>query len=249
MSETILQDISLRLLLLNDSANDYLVGEIIMWPNTTSVPYNCLSCNGQELSKTSYQELFDIIGTKYGENGSKFLLPNLNNNGLSESDSLLMKGIATMSGTSSVSTVQFYDSINYGYGNNSIDINQIPSHNHSITNNRTNNIIYNVSLGNYNEFSDNNSGGNQLRHANRTVTTSQLTDDGGGETSAGPDSNHTHNIAYNNNSVNHNESSGNVSYLNNLLVEYNVSFENNINNQKNYKPIHTKVNYIICYTK
>ena len=249
MSEIIFQDISLNSIYLNNNnANDYLVGEIIMWPNTTNIPYNLLSCNGQELSKTSYFELFNIIGTKYGENGNNFKLPNLNNNGLDDSNSLLIKGISTMAGTSSVSNFQnnigFYHNTNYSFSNNKININQIPSHNHNIINSKSN-ISYNIALDQKNKFRD---GNQEVNHANKTDTVNGAQDQGGEQHNTAPTVNHTHNISFIVNSLAKSNAS-NVTYQDSLNHTYNISLNNNITNQLNYKPIHTKVNYLICYTK
>ena len=243
MSETIFQDISLNSLLLNDaSVNDYLVGEIIMWPNNTNIPYNFLPCDGRQLNKTDYSELFNIIGIKYGESGNNFLLPNLNNNGVSDSNSLLIKGITNMSGSSSVSSFSSYISSNYG--NNLIQLNQIQSHKHNINilNNKSS-INYNISLGNINSFGDGNQEINcanetDLRWYCRCRRKSQFS----------TKRNHTHNISYNTTNQSKNNNS-NVVYQDSVEHSYSISLENNITNQLNYTPIHTKVNYLICYTK
>lgn len=55
-----------------------LVGAILS--NTTgSVPAGYLLCNGMEVSRTTYHDLFEVIGTYYGEgdNTTTFHLPNL----------------------------------------------------------------------------------------------------------------------------------------------------------------------------
>lgn len=52
------------------------VGEIKFFPVDTP-PAHTLVCNGAELSIAAYPELYAVIGTKYGGNGSTtFLLPN-----------------------------------------------------------------------------------------------------------------------------------------------------------------------------
>jgi microcystin-dependent protein len=58
------------------------VGSVLMWPaDPSNLPSNWRLCNGQELSRTQFNQLFNIIGTTYGTgNGSTtFNLPNLNN--------------------------------------------------------------------------------------------------------------------------------------------------------------------------
>jgi microcystin-dependent protein len=51
------------------------VGEIFFFAKSTP-PEHALVCNGAELSISAYPELYDVIGTKYGGNGSTtFRLP------------------------------------------------------------------------------------------------------------------------------------------------------------------------------
>ena len=54
------------------------LGAVIEWYSDT-IPENWLLCNGQNISRTDYPELFNVLGTKYGTgNGSTtFGLPNL----------------------------------------------------------------------------------------------------------------------------------------------------------------------------
>jgi len=55
------------------------VGSIIPFGSLTSIPKGFLSCDGTAVSRETYNELFDIIGTQYGEgNGTTtFNLPDL----------------------------------------------------------------------------------------------------------------------------------------------------------------------------
>ena len=58
-----------------------LVGAILS--NTTgTVPEGYLLCNGMEVSRITYQDLFEVIGTYYGEgdNSTTFNVPNLSLN-------------------------------------------------------------------------------------------------------------------------------------------------------------------------
>ena len=87
-----------------------------------------------------------------------------------------------------------------------------------------------------------------MNHANQTGISLQGADTGGGEHARAPPVNHTHNISFLQNSLSRSNAS-NVTYQNALNHIYNISLNNNITNQLNYKPIHTKVNYLICYTK
>ena len=52
------------------------VGSIIPYGGTTA-PNGWLICDGRELSKTEYVDLFNAIGTNYGGSGSTFNLPTL----------------------------------------------------------------------------------------------------------------------------------------------------------------------------
>ena len=51
-----------------------IVGEIQMTLSSIPPP-NFLLCNGQSVSKTSYQNLFNVIGYSYGGSGDNFILP------------------------------------------------------------------------------------------------------------------------------------------------------------------------------
>ena len=54
------------------------VGSVITFM-ADNAPDGYLACNGQEVSRTTYKDLFDIIGTKYGEGdgSTTFNVPNL----------------------------------------------------------------------------------------------------------------------------------------------------------------------------
>jgi microcystin-dependent protein len=59
-----------------DSINAVITGSIQMWPTTTS-PTGYLLCNGASVSRTTYANLFAVIGTTFGSvDGSSFSLPN-----------------------------------------------------------------------------------------------------------------------------------------------------------------------------
>ena len=61
-----------------------VVGQIITYVGD-DVPTGYLPCNGAELNPSTYVNLFEVIGTKFGGNGSTtFKLPNLNNNSFLE---------------------------------------------------------------------------------------------------------------------------------------------------------------------
>jgi microcystin-dependent protein len=57
--------------------NAVLSGSLLMWP-TTSAPSGYLLCNGAAVSRTTYSDLFNVIGTTFGvgDNSTTFNLPN-----------------------------------------------------------------------------------------------------------------------------------------------------------------------------
>src|SRR5262245_55174523 len=49
------------------TADPFPVGSVIAWPgNNASIPTNWVRCAGQEISRTTFAELFALIGTTYG---------------------------------------------------------------------------------------------------------------------------------------------------------------------------------------
>lgn len=57
------------------------IGSIIPFGGNTTIPTGYLECNGDEVSKTEYPELFSVIGNSFGtpSSDSKFKLPDLRN--------------------------------------------------------------------------------------------------------------------------------------------------------------------------
>lgn len=53
---------------------------IIIWPDDATTPSGYLDCNGAAVSRTTYADLFAVIGTKYGvgDGATTFNLPNYN---------------------------------------------------------------------------------------------------------------------------------------------------------------------------
>jgi microcystin-dependent protein len=88
----ITEDGTLNVLTSSDTVSDTLpIGSIVKWGSYTA-PKNWLLCNGQELKRNEYPDLFAAIGTTYGEgNGSTtFNLPNMSSKfsvGYNNSDS------------------------------------------------------------------------------------------------------------------------------------------------------------------
>ncbi|SEH30658.1 phage tail protein [Magnetospirillum fulvum] len=59
--------------------SDEFVGEIRLFPYFRGAPLNWAVCNGQTLNISDNTQLFSLIGTTYGGNGTtNFALPNLN---------------------------------------------------------------------------------------------------------------------------------------------------------------------------
>lgn len=97
-------------------------GSIISWTDGT-VPTGFLECNGSAVSRTTYSELFAVIGTTYGsgDGSTTFNLPDLQDNvavGKSNNKSLASTGGSnTVTGTVS---------------NRSLSTAQLASHSHNI---------------------------------------------------------------------------------------------------------------------
>ena len=56
--------------------NSVPVGAIMLFP-VSNVPDGWFKCNGASLSKTTYSELYDVIGGTYGQTSTTFRLPDL----------------------------------------------------------------------------------------------------------------------------------------------------------------------------
>ena len=60
------------------NAGDNMIGQICLFPYPSRVPIDWLVCDGRTLSIAAYPELFAVIGTTFGGDGStNFALPNL----------------------------------------------------------------------------------------------------------------------------------------------------------------------------
>lgn len=72
-----------------DDASNYIAGRVFAYAGTDE-PIGCLLCDGRAVSRTTYWELFDAIGTTYGagDGSSTFNLPNIESRTIiGESDS------------------------------------------------------------------------------------------------------------------------------------------------------------------
>lgn len=61
------------------------IGTVFWWPGT-GVPSGALVCDGGEYEPTEYPDLFAAIGYVWGQNGTKFALPNLRSYGIVGAD-------------------------------------------------------------------------------------------------------------------------------------------------------------------
>lgn len=96
----------------------YFIGTILPWPMDW-VPADWLSCDGQTISQQVYPALCSIIGTRFGGGTGTFKLPDLRG--------YIPVGMGNVSGS------------NYNLGetdgvlNNTLSINNIPPHNHTVS--------------------------------------------------------------------------------------------------------------------
>jgi len=93
----------------------YPVGSVIMLEPTQSVPSGWALCDGSTLTRNSYVDLSNVIGSKYGGNATTINLPNFN-------DSMPMGNPDPESGTTFESQS----------GSNEITENHMPSHTHDV---------------------------------------------------------------------------------------------------------------------
>lgn len=108
-------------------------GLIIPWTDT-SVPTGYLECNGAAVSRSTYADLFTIIGTTYGsgDGSTTFGLPNL------QDDVVVGRsGTKTLASTGGANTVNQAGNISVNTGNRSLSTPTISSHNHPYTAKRT----------------------------------------------------------------------------------------------------------------
>jgi microcystin-dependent protein len=117
-----------------------VVGSIIMTPSTTVPPYTLL-CDGSAVSKTTYAELYAVIGDAYGNQGGNFLLPDFQSNfplgGNGTVLGVASSNLATGNGyVGATNTQQIYGSSYFGLDVPSFPImTTLPVHAHGITDN------------------------------------------------------------------------------------------------------------------
>ena len=108
-------------------------GTILPW-STSSVPTGFLECAGAAVSRTTYSDLFGVIGTTYGtgDGSSTFNLPNLADNvAVGKSNN---KALASTGGANTVSST---GTVGGSTANASLSTAQLASHSHSVTSNST----------------------------------------------------------------------------------------------------------------
>lgn len=91
------------------------VGSVISWLGAGAVPAGYLEANGQAVSRTTYADLFSVIGTQYGngDGSTTFTLPNFNGKHLKGTTNTSVVGTATGSDTVTLT------------------VSQLPSHSHT----------------------------------------------------------------------------------------------------------------------
>jgi len=101
-------------------------GTIMTWSNST-LPSGFLECNGANVSRTTYADLFAVIGTDYGsgDGSSTFTLPDLQDKVHVGSSS--GKAVASTGGAESVTPAG-----SVTVNNHTLSTAQIPSHQHGV---------------------------------------------------------------------------------------------------------------------
>jgi microcystin-dependent protein len=75
------------------------VGSMIYWPSSV-IPTGWMECDGSPLDISSYQDLYNTIGTIWGSSGSIFLIPNLKG--------YFIKGASSLNYCATVEAAQLY---------------------------------------------------------------------------------------------------------------------------------------------
>ena len=143
---------------------------IVPW-SSASVPSGFLECNGAAVSRTTYADLFAIVGTTYGagDGSSTFNVPDLQDNvavGKSNNKSLASTGGAN--------TVASSGNVGGSTGNASLSTSQLASHSHNVPG--------------FTQFS----GGNLIQANSNSVSTRNNNTGG-----AGSGGGHSHNMSAN----------------------------------------------------
>ena len=101
---------------------------IVPW-SSSSVPSGFLECNGANVSRSTYADLFGIIGTTYGsgDGSSTFGLPDLQDN-----VAIGKSGTKALASTGGANTVAASGNVGGSTANATLTTAQLASHSHSI---------------------------------------------------------------------------------------------------------------------
>ena len=108
---------------------------IVPW-SSASVPTGFLECNGQAVSRSTYADLFAIVGTTYGagDGSSTFLVPDLQDNvavGKSNNKALASTAGAETVASSGNVTTNISGNVGGSTANATLSTSQLASHSHS----------------------------------------------------------------------------------------------------------------------
>jgi microcystin-dependent protein len=94
------------------------IGSVIGWALTSSVPTGWLECDGSSVSRTTYAELFAVIGTTYGagDGSTTFTLPNFNGKHLRGTTQANLLGTSIGSNTASVPVPEHSHDMDHAHG-------------------------------------------------------------------------------------------------------------------------------------
>jgi len=101
---------------------------IVPW-SSSSVPTGFLECNGAAVSRTTYADLFGIVGTTYGagDGSSTFNLPDLQDN-----VAMGKSGTKALASTGGANTVAASGTIGGSTANATLSTAQLASHTHEV---------------------------------------------------------------------------------------------------------------------
>jgi microcystin-dependent protein len=205
--------------------NEYLIGEIIMWPKASNIPDGFISCDGRSLSETTYHKLFEVIGDKFGGSSGFFNIPNLNVNDTNAPE--FIKGDPNMTNTTA-NRILNTNSANRSGGVNQIQNSILPRHQHHANIDVTTSIIN----GSFNVQE-------AFNRINKTEIAQGSVRDGNQGYVKAYDINHRHDVIYNGRYT----TSFVASYHN--IDRTNFTIGNNNSSEYNVKPASSLVHYII----
>jgi microcystin-dependent protein len=113
--------------------NSQHIGEVKMWAGNT-LPTGWLLCDGSSKSRTTYDKLYNVIGTQYGGSGSTFNLPDMSNSfpiGNTRSSKNTGGSTVTLTTANLPSHSHSLDAHSHSIPNHN---HSIPDHNHTVPN-------------------------------------------------------------------------------------------------------------------